>query len=107
MSGWDLEYIAGPELEFRAIGHLDAQASRERDPQVMVLTGVGAGDRSYVDGPAPSGLVDHAADDRVIELDHVDPTVRDGPHVGRFTESPSLETHQALPPRHARRAMIV
>src|SRR5438477_11631328 len=62
----------------------------------MVLTGVGAGDGSDVHGPAPARLVGHPADDRVVELDDVDPTARHGPHVACFTESLSLETHLAL-----------
>ena len=97
MSWRDLEDVAGSELEFRAVGHLHAQAPGKRDPQVMVLTGVRAGDWSDVHGPAPAGLVGHAADDRIVELDNVDATVRNGPHVGGFTESLTLKTHPALP----------
>src|SRR6476661_3260391 len=63
---------------------------------MVVLAGVCAGDRLDVDRPAPAWLVGHPPDDGVVELDHVDPTVRDRPHVGGLAESPSLESHPVL-----------
>jgi hypothetical protein len=67
----------------------------------MVLARVGASDRLDVHGPTPAGLIGHPADDRIVEIDDVDPTVRNRPDVTWFTESPSLETHLVLPPRLA------
>ena len=64
---------------------------------MVVLAGVGAGDRLDVHRPAPARLIGHPADDRIVEIDDVDPTMRNRPHVAWFTESPSLETHSALP----------
>src|SRR5258705_8395393 len=62
----------------------------------MVLARVGAGDRLNVNRPAPTRLVGHPSDDRVIEIDDVDPTVRNRPHVAWLAESPSLESHPVL-----------
>jgi hypothetical protein len=62
----------------------------------MVLARVGAGDRLNVNRPAPTRLVCHPPDDRVVEIDDVDPTVGNRPHVAWLTESPSLESHPVL-----------
>jgi hypothetical protein len=97
VSGWDLEDLAGADLEFRAVGHLGPQAACERNPQMMELARVSAGYGLYVNGPAPARLVGHPADDRVVELDDIDPTTRNRPYIARFTKSPSLETHPGLP----------
>ena len=93
----DLEDLAGADLEFRAVRHLGAQAACERDPQVMELACVSAGDGLHVHRPAPARLVGHPADDRIVELDDLDPTPRNRPDVAWFRESPSLETHLGFP----------
>src|SRR5207244_6385168 len=97
MAGRDLEDVTRTELEFRAVGHLGAQSPGKRDPQMVVLARLRAGNRLDVHRPAPSRLIGHPADDRIVEIDDVDPTMRNRPHVAWFTESPSLETHSALP----------
>src|SRR6266852_1745651 len=62
----------------------------------MILTPIRPGDRLHVDRPAPTRLVGHPPDDRVVEINDVDPTVRNRPHVAWLTESPSLESHPVL-----------
>jgi hypothetical protein len=62
----------------------------------MILTRIRPSDRLHVDRPAPSRLVGHPPDDGIVEIDDVDPTVRNRPHVAWLTESPSLESHPVL-----------
>src|SRR6266566_7715267 len=44
VSGWNFEDVARADLELGAVRHLDAQATREREPQMMVLTCISARD---------------------------------------------------------------
>src|SRR5260370_30750016 len=71
----------------------------------MVLARLCAGDWLNVNRPAPARLVGHPADNRIVEIDDIDPTMRNRPHVAWLTESPSLESHRPSRPRLAR--MIV
>ena len=85
--------IAGADLELRPVEHLRAKSAAEDDAEVVVLAALCAGSRLDVDGPAPTGLVGHPADDRVVEFDDIDATVGERPDIARFAEPSPLETH--------------
>src|SRR5207245_9537718 len=52
----DLEHVSRADLELRAVGHLYSEAPGQRDPDVVVLTGLCACDGFDVHRPAPPGL---------------------------------------------------
>src|SRR5207247_5172273 len=92
MPGRNLKDITRPDLELGPVAHLRSEAAADRDTEVVKLARVGLGDWLDVDRPSPSRFVRHAADHPVIELDDVDPAVRDRPDVIRVRKAASLQS---------------